>query len=105
MSIWSIVQMEDYVSHAGKDRVIFNLHWRYSDESGDYSASNIGTQSLEPMGDLDPFTPWENVTEEQALEWLHDRLGVSGVSEIESNVSKILDSKLNPTRGSGVPWK
>ena len=59
---------------------------------------------MQPLGDLDPFTAWADVTETQAIGWLHDRMGADRVSEIEASLEAQLQSKLHPTESKGVPW-
>ena len=106
---WSISQMDDYIEHDGHDQVIFTLHWQCTDQTtvapGEtYNARVYSTQGLQPFGDLDPFTPWSEVTESQALDWLHDRMGAEAVSAVEAEVEAQLVAKVNPTTESGVPW-
>ena len=105
---WAISQMDDYVEHDGHDQVIFVLHWQCTDETtvgeDTYSARVYSTQGLQPFGDLNPFTAWAEVTESQALGWLHDKMGAEEVSAVEASVEAQLAAKVNPTTESGVPW-
>jgi len=109
---WHILQMQDLTEYSGHDRVIVTLHWEVvgSATSGEppnektVNARIYSSESLEPLGDLDPFTPWGEVTEEQAMGWLHDRLGADRVAEIEANLDTQLQNKLHPTESTGVPW-
>ena len=105
---WSISQMEDYLEHDGYDQVIFTLHWQCSVETTvgneTYNARVYSTQGLQPFGGLDPFTPWSEVTESQALDWLYDKMGAEAVSVVEASVEAQLAAKVNPTTESGVPW-
>ena len=118
MATWKISQMEDYVDgpeggpHEGESRVVYTLHWQCTDEqtvgAGEdektYHARVYSTVSLEPFDEGAVFTPWENVTEVQALEWLHDALGAEEVTRIEGDVAAQLEAKVNPTTSAGVPW-
>ena len=118
MAAWKITQMEDYVDgpeggpHEGESRVVYTLHWQCTDEqivgTGEdektYHARVYSTVSLEPFAEGATFTPWENVTEAQALGWLSDALGAEEVTRVEESVAEQLDRKINPTTLSGVPW-
>ena len=105
---WSISQMEDYVEHDGHDQVIFILHWQCTDQTtvgeDTYNARVYRTQGLQPFGALDPFTPWSEVTESQALDWLYDKMGAEAVSKVEAAVEAQLSGQVTPTTESGVPW-
>ena len=105
---WSISQMEDYIEYDGHEQVVFILHWQCTDETtvGEetYHARVYSTQGLQPFAGLDPFTPWPEVTESQALGWLHDKMGAEEVTRIEAQVEAQLAATVNPTTESGVPW-
>ena len=114
MATWTISQMEDYVDgpeggpHEGENRVVYTLHWQCTDVllvmGETYKARVYSSASLEPFAEGATFTPWEDVTAAQALEWLHDALGAEEVTRIEGDVAAQLEAKRNPTTTSGVPW-
>ena len=110
---WKISQMEDYVvgpdgPYVDESRVIFTLHWQCTDEQTvagqTYHARVYSSASLMPFAEDVAFTPWEDVTEEQAIGWLHDKLGEEEVTRIEESVAAQIDAKMNPTTTVGLPW-
>ena len=106
---WRISVMNDLNVYAGHDRVIVNLHWDVIDSAETDAGETVhvriyGSQGLQPLGDLDPFTAWADVTETQAIGWLHDRMGADQVAETEANLDAQLQAKLHPTESKGVPW-
>ena len=110
---WNISQMEDYIlGPAGifenESRVIFTIHWQCTDEQTaggkTYHARVYSSISLEPFAEGATFTPWENVTEAQALGWLSDALGAEEVTRVEESVAEQLEAKVNPTTSIGIPW-
>ena len=114
---WNIGQMEDYVvgpegPYEGENRVVYTLHWECTDEqtvgTGEdeetHRARVYSSVSLEPFDEDAVFTPWGDVTEVQALEWLHDTLGAEEVTRVEESLAEQLNGKINPVRLSGVPW-
>jgi len=110
---WSVSQMEDFIVgpegsvFEGESRVVFVVHWQCIDETTvdetTYSARVYGSQGLQPFTGSQ-FTPWADVTEAQALEWLHDKMGAAEVTRCESNVAAKLQSQINPTTETGIPW-
>jgi len=62
-----------------------------------------GSVSLRPL-DLDPFTEWNNLTEEQVLGWIQSTLGPGRVIAIEAQVAQSVSEDANPTQGEGLPW-
>ena len=104
MTTWSIVQCEDYLigptgPYEGDPRVIYTIHWQCVDDL----ARRYGSESLEPFGGGE-FVPWDTVTEEMALGWLHDKMGAEEVARIEANVTAEREHIENPTTGRGIPW-
>ena len=62
-----------------------------------------GSVSLRPL-DLDPFTEWDNLTEEQVLGWVQSTLEPERVIAIEVQVEQSVAEDANPTQGDGLPW-
>ena len=104
MPTWTIVQCEDYLigpagPYEGDARVIYTVHWHcVNGPAGIY-----GSTSLEPFTGGE-FVPWDTVTEEMALGWLHDKMGAEEVARIEANVTAEREHIENPTTGRGIPW-
>lgn len=110
---WTVSQLDDYIvgpsgPYEGESRVIFLIHWQCTDQQTvddeTYHARIYSTQSLQPFEGAAPFTAWAEVTEAQALEWLHDKIGADEVSHIEAEVEAKLAAKINPTTEAGLPW-
>jgi len=104
MTTWSILQCDDYLigpagPYEGDPRVIFTLHWQCTDGPGRIRRAT----TLEPFAGGE-FVPWDTVTEELALEWLHDKMGTEEVAQIEAGVTATREEIENPTTGSGTPW-
>ena len=101
---WSIVQLDYAVSLDGESDVVNNSHWQCIDEDdADNQARVYGTVAI-PTDDLSNFTPYADITEEQAIQWTKDALGAEEVASIEANVAAQLQLIENPTEGSGTPW-
>ena len=104
MTTWSILQCDDYLigpagPYEGDPRVIFTVDWQCADGP----ARVYGSASLEPFSGGE-FVPWETVTEEIALGWLHDKMGEEEVAQINADVTASRYNIEHPTTGSGTPW-
>jgi hypothetical protein len=110
---WTVSQLDDYIvgpagPYEGESRVVFTVHWQCTDQQTvddvTYNARIYSSQSLEPFTGGAAFTPWADVTQEQAIGWLHDKIGADEVSRIEAGVEAQLAAKINPTTETGRPW-
>ena len=102
MSIsWSVYQMNRYISHEDNDDVVYNLHWDCVAEQDGQTYRMYGTQALD-LENLDEFTPYSDLTEEQVMGWLMD---ASDVEDIEAACQAGLEQKLNPPTLKGLPWR
>ena len=97
---WSVNQMDRYISHEDNDDVVYNLHWDCIAEQDGQHHRVYGAQSLD-LENLDEFTPYSDLTEEQVMGWLMDALDVE---DIEAGCQAGLDQKLNPVKAVGLPW-
>ncbi len=111
VTAWSVSQLEDYSTgpdggvHAGEARVIYSVHWECMLRSDDdeHVVRAYGQQSLEPFVGGD-FAEWSEVTEIQALEWVHDK-APDLQAETEAQLADRLVEKTTPPKGNGIPWE
>lgn len=99
--IWNVASMQRDLPDGDTppEGLVTIVHWtaRLSE------ASSYGTVGLgEP--DPDAYTPYDEVTEEQAIQWAKDALGPEEVTTIESFLTAQEQEILNPTTAEGVPW-
>ena len=88
------------------DGMITTLHYTISatTEDGVYSAGAYGSVGLE-AADAADMTPYDNVTEEQAIGWCQAAIGGDEkVAEIHAALDSQLTEKRTPTVGKGTPW-
>ena len=108
---WSVSNLDRQVSLDGKADVVTAVHCEVTDidtvGSGDdeitYSGRVYGTIALD-TSDLSSFTPYEDITEENAIAWAKAALGSDGVSKKEKAVADQITESKTPTTGTGVPW-
>ena len=95
---WS-VPMTEYTKADGG---IFTVHWRVSASDGDYSASSYGTAGFTYDASSPDFVPYDQLTEEQVLQWVW----ADGVDKdaTEAALQAKIDAEKNPVTAAGVPW-
>jgi hypothetical protein len=101
---WEIPTVEFDLQLDGKTNVITSANWiaRGEDENGN-TGFRQGYAEFNTE-ELSNFTPYEDVTEEQVLQWVFDVLGAENVNKIDQNVKDMINAAANPTQGQGVPW-
>ena len=103
---WKVVTLDRQLKDGDKDNVVTTVHWQATDSEVDgentYSGRAYGSIGLAAPGDS--FTPYADITEEQAVGWAKAALGDDQVAETEKSVENQIDQQKNPTTGEGVPW-
>lgn len=99
---WNVVQMNAYPEVDGEQDVVFTVHWTLSGTDGTYTGSTYGSAGVTVDASA-PFTPYDQLTQEQVLGWIWD----SGVDKDaqEANVAAQIENQVNPTQVSlPLPW-
>ena len=103
---WKAVSLDRQLMDGDKTDVVTTVHWTASDSEVDgentYSGRCYGTVGLAAPGDS--FTPYADITEEQAVGWAKSALGDDEVAGWEKSVEDQIELQKNPVSGHGVPW-
>jgi hypothetical protein len=92
---WNVVNMDRKTD----DGFVITVHYTVTAVDGDFTASTYGTVGYtEEEGS---FTPYEDLTKEQVIEWVKNSLGEETV---ETNLTAQIEALKNPTQESGLPW-
>jgi hypothetical protein len=81
--------------------VVITADWRCNGTDGTYSGTCYGSASFQPP--TENFTPYEDLTEQQVLDWCF----ANGVdqSAIEANVTAQINDQINPpVIAPPLPW-
>ena len=81
--------------------VVITADWRCNGTDGTYSGTCYGSASFQPP--TENFTPYEDLTEQQVLDWCY----ANGVdkSAIEANVTQQIENQINPPIiAPPLPW-
>ena len=95
---WHIANLERETS----DGYVFIAHYTVDAKDDTYSAGAYGSIGLErPEGSLIAFA---DLTEEQVIEWVQEKLGDEAVANVEAALQSQIDEQRQPTKAAGVPW-
>lgn len=101
---WAVVQMEAYPEYGGETDVVFTVHWTLTGTDGTYVGSVYGSQGVSLNPDV-PFTPYDQLTEEQVIGWVQDAMGAEQVATYEANVAQQIEDQINPPVVTPpLPW-
>ena len=81
--------------------VVITADWRCNGTDGTYSGTCYGSASFAPP--TENFTPYDQLTEQQVLDWCY----ANGVDQaaIEANVSLQIENQINPPIiAPPLPW-
>jgi hypothetical protein len=96
---WHIANLERETS----DGYVFTAHYTVDAKDDTYSAGAYGSIGLErPEGSLIAFA---DLTEEQVIEWVQEKLGDEAVANVEAALQSQIDEQRQPTKAAGVPWQ
>jgi hypothetical protein len=102
---WVISQLNCAVEFNGLNNVINVIHYRYNatkvDGDKTYFADTYGASRV-PQPNHQNFTPYEDVTEEEVINWLQQILPVETMqSSLEANITL----QINPVEVTlPLPW-
>jgi hypothetical protein len=98
-TVFTITQMNRLTS----DGFVVTVHWTASQTDGLYSASTYNTIGYtEQPGET--YTPYDQLTEAQVVEWVKESLGAEGVAAVDSSLANNIALQKNPVTAAGVPW-
>ena len=100
---WNCKTVDCYPEQDNEADVVYNVHWivigvsDQVDSKGDpYSASSIGTQSLD-TSQITNFIPFDQLTNDEVVAWTKGAMGDEQVAGIEASIQNQIDSLITPT--------
>lgn len=105
---WSITQMQAYPQADGEVDVVFQVTWACQGvevSSGTtYQTTSIGVQPVTYTAGT-PFIPYDQLTEQQVLDWVFTALGQDGITTVEDGVQSVINAQINPpVVNLPLPW-
>ena len=89
---WQINALDAKIKEDEHDNVIYNVHWGYNANKGDYNANMIGTYGV--VYNKDNFIKYDELQKSDVIEWLEAGLDVDSM---QTNLSGQIDVLENPT--------
>lgn len=97
---WIISSLECKTLENGLPKVVSRIQWRCeastTHEGKEYITELYGPADM-PSPDPNNFTPYENLTKEQVVQWLTDTMGEYVVQEIYNRLQNNLNELISPT--------
>jgi hypothetical protein len=102
---WDITNMERHLPDGDTppSGEVYTIHWTVSLEEQGESAGAYGSIGL-GGAEASSYTPFDEITKDQAIGWVKETLGDEQVASIEAALEAQIQEKLNPTSAAGVPW-
>lgn len=105
---WNFNPLESYPTSAGESDVVFMAHWQLYASTGSYSASAIGTQTVAPYEEGQPFTPFNELTYEQVKGWVLDAMNANDPNTVDNLYASLeaqIQNQINPpVLVQQAPW-
>lgn len=93
---WNCKTVDVHPQAEGETNVVYNVHWIVTGTEGDYTVSNIGTQTV-TVDPETPFIPFEDLTNEIIVGWTKEAMGEDQVQAIEDSLQAQIAELENPT--------
>ena len=108
---WDVAGLDATKTVGSLSDVVITVHWTAYDSetvgSGDtavvHSGSAYGSVGL-AAADSSSFTPYADITKDNAIAWAKAALGSDEVTAIETGIANQITESKTPTKTSGVPW-
>jgi len=92
----------EYESHAD---VVFTIHWRCTADDGNGHMATIYSTQAVIQGPNDPFTPYNEITPEQAKAWVQAAMGIDQVTALQESLDQQIEDLINPKAVTlPAPW-
>jgi hypothetical protein len=116
---WVIESLDCYPQADGQQDVVFNVNWRINGVSSEtktiqvdadtsyvvyFKGTVYGSQPLTYTAKT-PYTPYNQLTQDQVIDWVKSAMGEERVTELLLNIDKQINDELNPpVTTPPLPW-
>lgn len=103
---WKVIKMAVLPFVEGSADVVVSAQWSITgvDESFGYSISDWSQFTLDQGKG---FTPYNQLTEQQVLDWIKQQMGDDKITVLESKIQNRIDAQRNPITeptSQPLPW-
>ena len=89
---WAVNQMTAYPEFAGQQDVVFRIAWVCSATDGTYNSATYGTVDVTYVAGA-PYTPYDQITLDQANGWVANALGEEGIAKAYADCDAAIDAQ------------
>lgn len=104
--VWHIERMDAYTNKDGFENYVYNIWWRVN---GGYKGAKATIAGQQPVGadtGPDSWTPYDQITEQEAIAWVQSAMTPLGVSNVQNTLlSMMLNQIAPPASAQPLPWK
>lgn len=93
---WKISNLERDVATGG----VKKIHWACTASEGGVGVSDGGVKILNPAPSDPAFVPYDDLTKEQVMAWLHE----NDKEVVEDALLVRLKETIAPSTATGLPW-
>lgn len=97
--VWTITQMLTLPDVQGNIDFVWNAFWKCEATLGNKTTAMASSVILDPESTGTPYTPYEDLTEDQVVQWVKDKLGAATVAKVEAQLNAELNTIILP-----LPW-
>lgn len=101
---WSITELVTYPDYEGLTNFVQAIHWTLTGNDGARHVATITGAHGVPLEVSGNFTPYNQITEEQALGWLFEAMTPEVVAMHEAQVSEIVNQMTEQNQQPNLPW-
>jgi hypothetical protein len=113
---WHITEMTSYSAYESCptcnvednelfENVVYNIGWKLIGTDEAYSGYAIGAQSL-PVNIDSNFTPYEQLTQAQVLQWVFEQMGEDTINVLKQNISLQIQNQIETgSKKLMLPWE
>lgn len=100
---WTVTKLECHPEYEGEANVVYNVHWHLSATDGTHVGTAYGSHDI-PVDGSAAFVPFEELTEEQVIGWVHAVMGPEQVEFLEEAVAAQIAEAYNTPLSPPLPW-
>lgn len=101
---WSVNSLVCYPTYETQTDVVFTVYWTCEATSGEFSSSTSQSTAVS-WTQGSPFTPYNQLTQDQVIGWVQQSLGAEGVADVYHKLDLNLQNQEAPTVvAPPLPW-
>ena len=104
---WKVTSLKVKDVSENRTNAIVQTYWTKTgtDEDGNQGVFSGATPfTIDPTDDSGPFIPFEELTEENVLDWIKSVVIGSYEDHVNSKIAEQITNKVTPTTEAKLPW-